>query len=469
MPQLKASTQSFLWIVLLCLILPKTSLAQWEKAPDGRLPAKALRASTSFDGKAMYIARAPMGGGLHIGKTFAGLRHASIPYGGREEWIVDHEVYVGGGFWIPASNGQIPENAIKGGNEADGRPLYIARAVVEQELVIGKIQPGGSALIAWKGKEVYVNQYEVLTNRVVVNAAGSYEGLCVLRLFNGKVLQVDVGSTLNGAQVSLGDYRGTYNDLWRVQYLNNGYYKITNAANGKALSAWKEDVNKNGCRIVLWDYWGGDSQQWEIMTFSANKVALRCKGSTAKKALDIDKNQTNANGVAAQLYDYWQGLNQFWTIEKVPLNLPPDRTDISPPRISWEVRNKRTGETKIYLNNHRIMAERFGDSYAVNCIIEDPGGLKEFWQHIAIVTSCKCGEISIAGDLIWPPREYTSIPPDGNRNAPITLRKEFEQMYGVNTCEKGCNIILTKMAYMEIKNYAGLTTSGNLYFEYRDY
>jgi Protein of unknown function (DUF3421)/Ricin-type beta-trefoil lectin domain-like len=332
---MKKKIQSVLFSALLWnIFLPNAAFANWEKVVDGRLPVKALRASTTFNGEAMYIARAVVDGSIHIGKTVEGWRYALIPYGDQERWVDQYEVYTGLGVWVPEADGRIPEDAIKGGNEADGRPLYIVRAVVGNELTVGKIQPGGSALIPWGGKENYVNRYEILCKRVVVSSPGGMEGLYAFRLFNGKALEFDLrdGNT-NGAKVGVWDYWGGENQQWRVQSLNNGYYKITSLANGKALSAWNEDVGKNGCRITLWDYWGGDSQQWDVSMFSSDKLVLRCKASINGKVLDIDKNKTGDNGSSAQLYDYWQGLNQFWMFEKIDKNMPPDPTDVSPPRI----------------------------------------------------------------------------------------------------------------------------------------
>ncbi|KAI0229717.1 hypothetical protein L0F63_003509, partial [Massospora cicadina] len=57
----------------------------------------------------------------------------------------------------------IPEGAVQGGLEADGKPLYVARGYHKGSLVIGKA--GGhlnGCLIPFDGKEVHISDYHVL-------------------------------------------------------------------------------------------------------------------------------------------------------------------------------------------------------------------------------------------------------------------------------------------------------------------
>ncbi|KAJ2638481.1 hypothetical protein GGF40_001617 [Coemansia sp. RSA 1286] len=67
--------------------------------------------------------------------------------------------------WVNASNGQIPPQAVQGGVETDGTPLFVARAMYKGGLHPGKagphIQDGGCA-IGFGHKEVNVPEYQVL-------------------------------------------------------------------------------------------------------------------------------------------------------------------------------------------------------------------------------------------------------------------------------------------------------------------
>lgn len=45
-----------------------------------------------------------------------------------------------GEFWLKGGNGSIPAGAVQGGQEADGEPLYIARAEFKGSLTPGKVR-----------------------------------------------------------------------------------------------------------------------------------------------------------------------------------------------------------------------------------------------------------------------------------------------------------------------------------------
>ncbi|KAJ1946317.1 hypothetical protein FBU59_002057 [Linderina macrospora] len=67
--------------------------------------------------------------------------------------------------WISCTNGHIPPNAVQGGIEKDGKPLFVARAMYKGGLHPGKagphIQKGGCA-IGWGHDEINVSEYQVL-------------------------------------------------------------------------------------------------------------------------------------------------------------------------------------------------------------------------------------------------------------------------------------------------------------------
>ncbi|KAI8321703.1 hypothetical protein GQ54DRAFT_250272, partial [Martensiomyces pterosporus] len=67
--------------------------------------------------------------------------------------------------WISASNGHIPPNAVQGGIEKDGKPLFVARTMYKGGLHPGKAAPhleDGGCNIGWGHKEVAVSEYQVL-------------------------------------------------------------------------------------------------------------------------------------------------------------------------------------------------------------------------------------------------------------------------------------------------------------------
>jgi len=67
--------------------------------------------------------------------------------------------------WISVSVGNFPKNAIRGGQEADGSPIYICRAKHAGGVHIGKTRADWKdCAIPYGGREVLVGTYEVAVN-----------------------------------------------------------------------------------------------------------------------------------------------------------------------------------------------------------------------------------------------------------------------------------------------------------------
>ncbi|KAJ3298615.1 hypothetical protein HK104_010536 [Borealophlyctis nickersoniae] len=65
--------------------------------------------------------------------------------------------------WILTDGNHIPAGAIRGGQEADGTPLYIIRAFHKGGVHVGKISPKmKKAHFSWGGKEIEDDKYEIL-------------------------------------------------------------------------------------------------------------------------------------------------------------------------------------------------------------------------------------------------------------------------------------------------------------------
>ncbi|ORY00798.1 hypothetical protein K493DRAFT_312697 [Basidiobolus meristosporus CBS 931.73] len=65
--------------------------------------------------------------------------------------------------WVYAKDGEIPPNAVQGGVEADGQPLYIGRQRYEGGEQVGKVAEHIKGLsIAYGNKEVIIHDYYVL-------------------------------------------------------------------------------------------------------------------------------------------------------------------------------------------------------------------------------------------------------------------------------------------------------------------
>ncbi|KAJ1556131.1 hypothetical protein HK405_006531 [Cladochytrium tenue] len=159
-------------------------LGTWVTTRGNEIPPDAWQAGNDLGGEPLFVARAWVGGGLHIGKVGAHFRSAVIPYGGEEREVTgDYEVLCGAPAqgrvrWVRQLGGGVPPNAVPGGNESDGRLLYIGRASMAEPRAwplslagVGRTSmcPGkcGAHLptgcnVPFDGREVHASPFEVL-------------------------------------------------------------------------------------------------------------------------------------------------------------------------------------------------------------------------------------------------------------------------------------------------------------------
>lgn len=68
--------------------------------------------------------------------------------------------------WVKASEGAIPDGAMKAGTADDGESLFACRATFKKGEHIGKLRKKfGGCNVPWGGKEHTVKFYEVLVSR----------------------------------------------------------------------------------------------------------------------------------------------------------------------------------------------------------------------------------------------------------------------------------------------------------------
>jgi len=131
-----------------------------------------------------------------------------------------------------------------------------------------------------------------------------------LNLNSGQALDVNGGSTVNGAGIIQWPQNGGNNQQWQITDNGGGYYKITNRNSGLAL-----DVNSastvNGAGIIQWPWNGGNNQQWQLTATSDGiyKAINRNSGL----ALDVNGAST-ANGAGIIQWPWGGGNNQQWQI-----------------------------------------------------------------------------------------------------------------------------------------------------------
>ena len=127
------------------------------------------------------------------------------------------------------------------------------------------------------------------------------DGLYRLESTSGKRLDVNGASRTNGANIQLWEQNDSDAQIFRIEYLNNGYYKIINAGSGKVLDV---DGGRayNNANIIQYDWHGGNNQQWKITSSSSSGYYEILSRLNTDKALDIAGGVFN-NGINIQLWD----------------------------------------------------------------------------------------------------------------------------------------------------------------------
>lgn len=127
---------------------------------------------------------------------------------------------------------------------------------------------------------------------------------------SGKSLDVNGGSTADGADVIQWTYHGGNNQRWVITDVGGGSYRIINVNSGKALEVY-DFSTADGGNVVQWTYHGADNQLWEIIDIGGGYYKL--KNVNSGKLLDVYNLSTADGGDVVQWTDNG-GYNQHWQI-----------------------------------------------------------------------------------------------------------------------------------------------------------
>jgi hypothetical protein len=155
----------------------------WESASGGFVPANAVVGGADSPNAAgvrppLYICRGDVGESplgrppigpvsLQLGKIRPGFGGCFVPYSGRELVLANYQVLVALNpampiAVVPASNGFVPQDAIRGGTDVDGTPLYICAAIFDGGSHPGKLHSSfGGCNISYGGVEHTISSYIV--------------------------------------------------------------------------------------------------------------------------------------------------------------------------------------------------------------------------------------------------------------------------------------------------------------------
>ncbi|XP_023945312.2 uncharacterized protein LOC112051070 [Bicyclus anynana] len=131
---------------------------------DGKLPEDALIGG--YGKEILYIIRWKYDNSLILG-NYAHSKESiylPLPNGNLE---TKFEILCGYNcIWVPTVKNHIPIGAVEGGfDDVSKEKLYIGRAVVEDKLIPGKVQPSDSACsVTYNMEQNYVHRYEILVD-----------------------------------------------------------------------------------------------------------------------------------------------------------------------------------------------------------------------------------------------------------------------------------------------------------------
>ena len=159
----------------------QTLVAAWTDETNGSVPNNALPLGNdgSSTGPQLFPCRAYLGStGYQLGKVRPGLPGCTIPYGGTELTATNYQVLtttlpleIGG-----PTGGQLPFDALVGGYDTDGAPLYVCVALYAGGFVPGKTRTNWTTChVGYGGGEFAVAGYGVLVPSLLSSPSNVFQ------------------------------------------------------------------------------------------------------------------------------------------------------------------------------------------------------------------------------------------------------------------------------------------------------
>jgi sucrose-6-phosphate hydrolase SacC (GH32 family) len=133
---------------------------------------------------------------------------------------------------------------------------------------------------------------------------------------SGKVVEVENGSTSDGANVQQYEWTGADRQKWVAREVSAGIYRFENVNSGKVLDV-QDAGTANGDTVMQWDWWGGDNQQWTVDPVNDVEPQVhRVRNVNSGKVLDLE-DDAQTDGGDVQQWEWLDGDNQHWRFERL--------------------------------------------------------------------------------------------------------------------------------------------------------
>jgi hypothetical protein len=132
-------------------------------------------------------------------------------------------------------------------------------------------------------------------------------------------LDVEGGSTTDGARMLLYDFHGAENQQFTIHFLpETGYYTIVGLASKKSLDVYAGSTAA-GAQIIQWQLHSRLNQQWSIEETGAENNSHWIIGAQNNLSLDVYGGNVANNGRIIA-WPYHGQYNQQWAFEELPLS-----------------------------------------------------------------------------------------------------------------------------------------------------
>lgn len=207
--------------------------------------------------------------------------------------------------------------AASGSNTADTTRISVHDPSVYYDSTSGKYyiygshmaQANSTDLRNWSayGEQGYSNK--------TLYASENVEGIYYIQnKFSGLYLDVEDGSSNNGANIRQWSYNGSDAQKFKLVSAGDGYYYILTGITGyKSCVDVSEGSAKDGTNIMQWEYWGGEMQKYRVVQQPDGTYAILTKASDCRSGLDVYDWSKDAGGNINE-WNYWGGDCQKWNL-----------------------------------------------------------------------------------------------------------------------------------------------------------
>lgn len=131
-----------------------------------------------------------------------------------------------------------------------------------------KTQTKGAKLTLWELDEWSDHYFKLSEKRVGGNSYYSMQPM-----HSENVVDISGRNTSNGTKVGLWSWDGKLNQQFEFIYAGSpNTYFIRDRNSDKFIDAEAPNVHKNGCPIVIWDFYGGENQKWKLHPYDLWQV-----------------------------------------------------------------------------------------------------------------------------------------------------------------------------------------------------